>query len=147
MLPSLKILPGRVRFVWKRADLVRQIFPASKGPYRQAALGRTSACPKRKGLHIRATPIRREVAVLLGMRLSRLLKASCLLSSLWFLTHCTFLGADVGESQTEGDGWKGVSAREELRPEFERLATGGPLGRGSLIIRADEREGLDGHLP
>src|SRR5207249_716497 len=140
-------LPDCVECIWKRADLVPQIFPASTGPYRQAAVGRKSAWPKRKGLHIRATPTRRDVAALLGMRLGGLLRASCLLPSLWFLSNCTFLGADVGESQTEGDGWKGVSAREELRPEFERLATGGPLGRGSLIIRADEREGLYGHLP
>ena len=141
----MKILQDCVECIWKRADLVPQIFPASNGAYPQAALGRTSACPKRKGLHIRATPIRRDVSALLGKRLGRFLKSSCLFSSLWFLTNCTFLGADVGESQTEGDGWKGVSAREELRPAFERMATAGPLGHGSLIIRADEREGLDGH--
>ena len=43
------------------------------------------------------------------------------------------------------DGWTGVSAREEIRPAFVFDPTGGPSGRGSWIIRADDREGLDGH--
>lgn len=44
------------------------------------------------------------------------------------------------ESQTlPPTEWQGVSAREELRPHFERQAG------DRLIIRADGREGLDGH--
>ena len=73
------------------------------------------------------------------------LKAGCLFSFLWFVTNCSIQGASVVESSSDADGWKGISPREELRPTFERLASGGPSGRGSLIIRADEREGLDGH--
>src|SRR2546426_1812715 len=43
------------------------------------------------------------------------------------------------------DGWRGVSAREEIRPEFSYDPIGGPTKRGSLVIRADPRQGLDGH--
>src|SRR6058998_3569262 len=43
------------------------------------------------------------------------------------------------------DGWRGVSAREEIRPEFSYDPAGGPTKRGSLVIHADNREGLDGH--
>jgi len=41
--------------------------------------------------------------------------------------------------------WQGVSSREEIRPEFMINPTGGPSRRGSLILRTDGREGLDGH--
>ena len=44
--------------------------------------------------------------------------------------------ADAGTAQEAG--WRGVSAREEIKPEFEYQAP-------SLVIRADEREGLAGH--
>src|SRR5688572_13097795 len=43
------------------------------------------------------------------------------------------------------DGWRGVSAREEIRPEFSYDSIGGPTKRGSFVIRADQRKGLDGH--
>src|SRR6185436_10092990 len=42
------------------------------------------------------------------------------------------------------DGWTAVAPREEIRPEFQRTETGGRSAHGSLIIRADEREGLHG---
>src|SRR5690242_13962337 len=64
--------------------------------------------------------------------------------SLGFVACCSLLGASGGDSRTDAD-WQSVSPREELRPSFERLSAGGPSGLGSLIIRADEREGLDGH--
>ncbi len=35
--------------------------------------------------------------------------------------------------------WRGVSPREEIRPQFQRREP------GQLIIRCDDREGLDGH--
>ena len=41
-------------------------------------------------------------------------------------------------------GWTGKSPREEIRPEFVFEPTGGPAGKGSLVIRADQREGLFG---
>ncbi len=42
------------------------------------------------------------------------------------------------------EGWEAVSPRDEIRPEFEFQPAGGPDGRGSWIIRADRREGLQG---
>ncbi|MBI4659429.1 MAG: carbon-nitrogen hydrolase family protein [Verrucomicrobia bacterium] len=53
--------------------------------------------------------------------------------------------ADAGNQPQLADGWRGVSARDEIRPEFIQRPDGGPTGRGSLIVRADDREGLDGH--
>ena len=42
------------------------------------------------------------------------------------------------------DGWTSVAPREEIRPQFQHAETGGKSGRGTLAIRADEREGLHG---
>ncbi|HUG71756.1 MAG TPA: carbon-nitrogen hydrolase family protein, partial [Pirellulaceae bacterium] len=42
------------------------------------------------------------------------------------------------------DEWIAVSPREEIRPEFTFLRSGGPDGSGSFVIEADEREGLFG---
>jgi predicted amidohydrolase len=54
-------------------------------------------------------------------------------------------GADAPKPLLDADGWKGVAQREEIRPAFEFKQDGGPGRHGSLIIRADGREGLDGH--
>jgi predicted amidohydrolase len=40
--------------------------------------------------------------------------------------------------------WMAVSPRTEIRPQFQKTDTGGKSGRGALIIRADDREGLHG---
>src|SRR5215831_904630 len=41
-------------------------------------------------------------------------------------------------------GWQPASPRDEIRPRFSFDAKGGPKGEGSLLITADEREGLHG---
>ena len=41
--------------------------------------------------------------------------------------------------------WTNASPRDEIRPAFSFKKDGGPNHHGSLIIRADGREGLDGH--
>ena len=41
--------------------------------------------------------------------------------------------------------WTPAAPRDELRPQFESRKTGGHSGQGSLVLRADEREGQDGH--
>ncbi|HEY2148521.1 MAG TPA: carbon-nitrogen hydrolase family protein [Pirellulales bacterium] len=41
-------------------------------------------------------------------------------------------------------GWSARSPRDEIRPEFSFDAKGGPKHAGSLVIRHDERDGLDG---
>jgi predicted amidohydrolase len=48
-------------------------------------------------------------------------------------------------ANSPADGWEGVSARAEIRPEFIRVPDGDATDTGRLVIRADEREGLDGH--
>jgi predicted amidohydrolase len=55
------------------------------------------------------------------------------------------LGAGVAGTTESADGWKGVSPRADIQPAFDFKRAGGPAKRGSLVIRADEREGLDGH--
>ena len=42
------------------------------------------------------------------------------------------------------DEWTTVPPREEIRPQFQRTEAGGKSGHGALMIRADEREGLQG---
>jgi predicted amidohydrolase len=49
------------------------------------------------------------------------------------------LSADASESRIEADGWTSASARDEIRPVFEFKKD------RRLIIRTDDREGLDGH--
>src|SRR5439155_25404523 len=68
-----------------------------------------------------------------------------LLIAFWLLATGNLLAGDARASRIEVDGWKFASAREEIRPVFEVKQDGGPTGHGSLIIRADNREGLDGH--
>jgi predicted amidohydrolase len=48
-------------------------------------------------------------------------------------------------SVAANDGWKGQAPRDEIRPIFEFKPGGGQNGQDLLIIRADERAGLDGH--
>ena len=45
----------------------------------------------------------------------------------------------------ETNGWTACSPREEIRPLFSTEAAGGLEGQAALVIRADSREGLNGH--
>ena len=42
------------------------------------------------------------------------------------------------------DNWVAGALRDEIRPEFAHQPRGGPDGQACLIIKADQREGLDG---
>ncbi len=55
----------------------------------------------------------------------------------------TTSGGSGADSQTPPD-WQSASPREEIRPSFSFDPRGGPGGDGSLVITADEREGLSG---
>jgi predicted amidohydrolase len=48
-------------------------------------------------------------------------------------------------SSDSTNDWHGVAARAEIKPVFSFNSRGGPNHRGALVIRADDREGLDGH--
>ncbi len=54
------------------------------------------------------------------------------------------LWAGGSDQQLDLRSWKPVSPRPEIRPAFDSDKHGGPSGQGSLVIRADDREGLDG---
>jgi predicted amidohydrolase len=59
----------------------------------------------------------------------------------------TALSASIGTSAGENrapEGWTTTAPREEIRPQFAFDAKGGPGGAGCFLIRADQREGLDG---
>ena len=59
----------------------------------------------------------------------------------------TALFAPIGVSASENkapEGWTTAAPRDEIRPQFAFDAKGGPGGTGCFIIRADQREGLDG---
>jgi hypothetical protein len=47
-------------------------------------------------------------------------------------------------SATTSPGWASAAPRDEIRPNFARLATDGPDGQESLVIKHDHRDGLDG---
>jgi predicted amidohydrolase len=68
-----------------------------------------------------------------------------LLGIVFFLGHSLSPLASAAEPGSAPGGWKGESPRDEIRPSFESKPDGGPSGNGILIIRADAREGLDGH--
>jgi predicted amidohydrolase len=42
-------------------------------------------------------------------------------------------------------GWSTISPRDEVRPEFQWLANGGPDRKGAFAIRSDQRDGLTGY--
>ncbi len=53
-------------------------------------------------------------------------------------------GSQAGSKEPFPAGWTENSPRDEIRPEFSVNAKGGPKHAGSLVIRHDSREGLDG---
>ncbi len=60
------------------------------------------------------------------------------------LTACLgSIGLTASESKAP-EGWTTAAPRDEIRPQFAFDAKGGPGGTGCFIIRADQREGLDG---
>ncbi|MEO2021394.1 MAG: hypothetical protein ABGX05_06165, partial [Pirellulaceae bacterium] len=65
-----------------------------------------------------------------------------LLVSMFSLVFSALVHAeDPGQAP---EGWTSKSPRDEIRPEFVYEPKGGPNGKGSLVIRADQREGLFG---
>ena len=52
--------------------------------------------------------------------------------------------AGFAEDSRIPSGWQAASPRDEIRPQFSFDPQGGPNGEGSLIIVADQREGLSG---
>ena len=52
--------------------------------------------------------------------------------------------AIADEGRSAPDGWQPAAPRDEIRPQFDYKPKGGLDGKGSLVIAADEREGLSG---
>ena len=72
-----------------------------------------------------------------------------LIPVLQFAVFVAFVGVVVGFGAETGvlsgpDGWTTASPRDEIRPQFAFDPKGGPGDTGCFIIRADQREGLDG---
>ena len=63
--------------------------------------------------------------------------------------YCVLLTALGGMAMTRcsiaQEGWEERSSRAEIRPTFSLDATGGPNGKGSLVVETGAQEGLDGH--
>jgi|ERR1043166_8197727 predicted amidohydrolase len=55
------------------------------------------------------------------------------------------LRGGAAENNLAPDGWSPASPRDEIRPAFSFNKHGGPNKNGGFVIRADSREGLDGH--
>ncbi|MCS6975493.1 MAG: carbon-nitrogen hydrolase family protein [Gemmatales bacterium] len=67
---------------------------------------------------------------------------ACLVS---VLTVWAFALPLFGQEPTQApEGWKTRAPRDEIRPSFDYLPSGGPDNRGAFVIRHDEREGLHG---
>ncbi len=62
---------------------------------------------------------------------------------LMFVTSMVGLGEETGTNSAP-DGWTTAAPRDEIRPQFAFDSKGGPNGTGCFVIRADQREGLDG---
>jgi len=60
-----------------------------------------------------------------------------------FMTLFVSLGVWAGERGAP-EGWTTAAPRDEIRPQFVYDAQGGVSRGGCFIIRADQREGLDG---
>ena len=55
------------------------------------------------------------------------------------------LGSGADNNTLHSDGWHAAAPRDEIRPQFDYLRTGGPDGKGCLVIAADDREGMHGY--
>lgn len=66
-------------------------------------------------------------------------------SKSWIHWCCFILSWVSARGAESTDGWKGVSSRDEIRPQFIHLKPASNDGREAWVIRADDREGLDGH--
>jgi len=64
--------------------------------------------------------------------------------SITIVLACGMAVCCAGSETLEFDGWRTFAPREEIRPDFAVNRAGGRDGRGGLVIRHDEREGLDG---
>ena len=61
------------------------------------------------------------------------------------LLNCLAVGvAAFAADAPISDGWSPQSPRDEIRPAFATDPRGGPDGQAALVIRADDRQGLDG---
>jgi predicted amidohydrolase len=65
------------------------------------------------------------------------------LLALTSLALFTSLGVSAGENGAP-EGWTTAAPRDEIRPQFAFDPKGGPNDTACFIIRADQREGLDG---
>lgn len=54
------------------------------------------------------------------------------------------LSVTPGPAAPAPEGWSTASPRDEIKPQFSYEPRGGRDGTGSLVIQADEREGLEG---
>jgi len=100
-----------------------------------------------------AADVRRRVGQLRISEHGRLLKSAAtgkrmliirFLFVISLLLGNSLLAASGNATHPDANGWKGVAQRDEIRPEFVFKKNGGPNHDGSLIIRADHREGLEG---
>jgi predicted amidohydrolase len=73
----------------------------------------------------------------------RLFRDLALASIFVFIGTTTGFGAET-KPEAAPDGWTTTAPRDEIRPQFAFDSNGGPNGAGCFIIRADQREGLDG---
>ena len=72
------------------------------------------------------------------------MKKKALLPVALLFTACFASQVFGKDAELEWNGWRPFSPRAEIRPAFALRNKGGPEGRGGLLVRHDDREGLDG---
>jgi Carbon-nitrogen hydrolase len=74
---------------------------------------------------------------------------TCFIVAIVVSASCGLMGSALaGDSQANNiflpSGWTAISPREEIRPAFAFEPKSGPQKTGSIVIKHDQREGLDG---
>ena len=78
-----------------------------------------------------------------------LFSARCRWSCFVLMLHASswmvsLVSAEESVARIELDGWTTAAPRDEIKPDFSILKTGGRDGLGALVIKADQRPGLMG---
>ncbi|MEX2287585.1 MAG: carbon-nitrogen hydrolase family protein [Planctomycetaceae bacterium] len=60
------------------------------------------------------------------------------------MSPCVAAADPAGATDASPDGWQAASPRDEIRPEFSRVAENGGGNSARLVIQCDDRPGLDG---
>lgn len=73
------------------------------------------------------------------------IRRACFLLAMITVAALGMAAAMADKNTAPAGGWRANAPRDEIRPQFDYLPTGGRDGKGCLVIAADEREGIHGY--